>query len=647
MTLGLIAYWLLPLIPALIALYFLKLRRQERVVSSTFLWTRSLEDLHVNAPFQRLRRSLLLLLQLLVLAVIILAASKPMLTGTATTGVTRIILLDRSASMNVEEAGGTRFELARRQALEIIDGKADSDLVAIIAFADRPVLAQALTTDAARLRSVVNSLEPSAATTDLLSALQTAASITEAVSTSRVYVISDGASHGLASVPPELERLNLRLVPVGKRGDNTGIVELDVRREFGASQAVQLFLSVLNAGATEQVVTLGLYQGAVLKDATALTIPPAKTASHVFDASEYAGNVLRAEIDSGGALEDDDRAWVRIDPPRTVDVLLVGEGNFYLENVLRVNPLVRARRINLPTFRAWLGDGRLESDAADVVIFDRNCPQAPVERAAIYIGCLPAYRGDGEASGEPGGGEGVGGPARGQREVETPVIIDWDRSHPVNRFLSYAELLVGESRILPAGSRFHSILDSAGGSIIGTVTLTPPGKPAVSHLVIGFDLNRSNWPLLVHSFPIFFSNALAWLGAGSGSVSRPVYRTGEALVYHAAEDLREDLVFESASGASYPAVADASGEVLHADTDRVGVVTLRTGGGQILERFPVSLLDRAESRIEPGRELRIGADRVARPEEVSENRDLWKWFVLAALALALIEWWIYNRRMTV
>lgn len=43
---------LLAIPPAVLSLYFLKLKRQEALVPSTMLWKRAIEDLHVNSIWQ-------------------------------------------------------------------------------------------------------------------------------------------------------------------------------------------------------------------------------------------------------------------------------------------------------------------------------------------------------------------------------------------------------------------------------------------------------------------------------------------------------------------------------------------------------------------------------------------------------------------
>src|SRR5262249_55009172 len=84
---------------AIIALYFLKLRRRPVQVPSTLLWRRSLEDLHVNSLFQRLRRNLLLFLQLLVVCLAMLALTGPRIKGTSQPGQRFVLAIDNSASM--------------------------------------------------------------------------------------------------------------------------------------------------------------------------------------------------------------------------------------------------------------------------------------------------------------------------------------------------------------------------------------------------------------------------------------------------------------------------------------------------------------------------------------------------------------------
>src|SRR3712207_5216409 len=94
-----LAFALAALVPVIVAMYLLKLRREERTVSSTFLWQRMVRDVEANSPWQRLRRNLLLLLQLLLLAALVFALARPYFLTTGIGGRNLILIVDRSASM--------------------------------------------------------------------------------------------------------------------------------------------------------------------------------------------------------------------------------------------------------------------------------------------------------------------------------------------------------------------------------------------------------------------------------------------------------------------------------------------------------------------------------------------------------------------
>ncbi|HES58154.1 MAG TPA: hypothetical protein ENO21_01850, partial [Firmicutes bacterium] len=83
----------------IVLLYILRLRRTKVQFSSVLLWERSVQDFKANAPWQRLRRNLLMLLQLLALILLAIALARPFLFGTALTGGRNVIILDTSASM--------------------------------------------------------------------------------------------------------------------------------------------------------------------------------------------------------------------------------------------------------------------------------------------------------------------------------------------------------------------------------------------------------------------------------------------------------------------------------------------------------------------------------------------------------------------
>src|SRR2546423_12632799 len=148
-------------VPALLVLYFLKLRRREMPVSSTLLWKKAIQDLQVNAPFQKLRKNLLLILQLLLLVALCLALSRPVANYTPGAGKTSVILIDRSASMSARDVDGhTRLDEAKKRAKEIVSSMGRNASARVIAFDDKAETVQGFTTDAGLLKRKIDEIQP-------------------------------------------------------------------------------------------------------------------------------------------------------------------------------------------------------------------------------------------------------------------------------------------------------------------------------------------------------------------------------------------------------------------------------------------------------------------------------------------------------
>ena len=70
--------------------------------------------------------------------------------------------------------------------------------------------------------------------------------------------------------------------------------------------------------------------------------------------------------------------------------------------------------------------------------------------------------------------------------------------------------------------------------------------------------------------------------------------------------------------------------------------------GKTFERFAVNLMDAAESDIRPKPDpaIKIGYVEVAGQRGwQAGHREIWKELLLLGLAVSLVEWYIYNRRI--
>ena len=175
------AWWvalILLLVPVLvILLYFLKLKRKPLSVPSTFLWRKSIEDLHVNALFQWLRHNLLLLLQLLVLLLLIYSVMDFRVHGRTSESKHYILMIDNSASMGATDVAPNRLHWAKQEALKEIDAATDSDVGMVLVFNSSAEILQSFTNNRGQLRTAVERIEQTQRPTRIEEALSLAASL--------------------------------------------------------------------------------------------------------------------------------------------------------------------------------------------------------------------------------------------------------------------------------------------------------------------------------------------------------------------------------------------------------------------------------------------------------------------------------------
>ncbi|HNT04551.1 MAG TPA: BatA and WFA domain-containing protein, partial [Bacillota bacterium] len=114
------ALWFLSFMPLVVLMYILKQKFEERQISSIYLWQQVLKDIEVNTPWQKLKKNLLLFLQLLSILFLVFALSDPYLYTGGGMHSNLVIVIDNTGSMNARYENGTRLAKAKQLAEEMI-----------------------------------------------------------------------------------------------------------------------------------------------------------------------------------------------------------------------------------------------------------------------------------------------------------------------------------------------------------------------------------------------------------------------------------------------------------------------------------------------------------------------------------------------
>lgn len=661
-------------VPALLLLYFLKLRRREVVVPSTLLWRRAVQDMQVNAPFQRLRRNLLLLLQLLLLAALAFALSRPTVSYSPPAGKSTVILIDRSASMAATDGqpAGSRLDEAKARAKSLVDTMSRGARALVIAFDDRAEIVQPFTTDTAQLKRAIDALQPTDRRTRMRLAYQLAdaqgamragaVQDAETIEPPDVFVFSDGRAIDTDDLSL---RGTVRYVRIGTdTAANIGVVTLSARRNYERPNEVQVFTRLASSGPEPVTADVQLTVDGNVQRVARVTLAPDRWTPEQRREAESRGLVIQDSAEfvldlpfaavvrveqmnkQGDALPADDAASVVIPAPRSLSVAFVTDGsNPYLLRLMDSLSLRDPKEVSPTEYQrlvASAGTSPAGTDRGgfDVYIFDGFRPQVlPPTGHFIYFGVLPP-------------GLRLTAETRDGALLVDPAVfsvLDWKRDHPILRGLSLGQVFGQDTITLKPAPESEVLVESLQGPL---VVLHREGRSI--HLAVAINPMQSNWPLRV-SYPVFLHNALQFIATSSDLSVRESYRPGDTprIPRSALGSVtRLSVIPPDGSGLSRvsvdvpPLAADSGlGELVLPALERVGVYRIEPAL-EGFEQLAVNLLDANESNLLPAESAPGGVGETVVPGSSAPARtELWWWLVAAvAIPLLLVEWWVYTRR---
>lgn len=636
--------------PAIVLLYFLKLRRRPLVVPSTYLWSRTIEDLHVNSIWQRLRQNLLLFLQLLLLALLMLTLIQPHWEGDSLTGDRFIFFIDTSASMQAADVPGeTRLQAAKRRATELINQMKPGDAAMIISVSNTAIVEQGYTSNRNVLLRELAKIRPTNRTSNMIEALRYASGIAnpgrssadetdtqvaEAVPAT-IYILSDGGYREI----PEFSIGNLEpiYIPIGTEDvRNLGIVAFSTDRNPERPQDLQVFGRIENCAAEPATAEVSLYLNETLLDAQQITVDPRGSEGVQFELTEPLPGILHLKVDYDDALPLDNDAYVAINSPRRSKVLLVSPGSEALQLALTTEAVQKIADVAFATpsvLETKPYQAQAENGSFDLVIFD-SCAPAEMPRAnTAFIGSPPPLESWKIAS-----------PTSDSFEV-----ADTNRTHPLTQMVEMSGVMAAQLQLVSPPPGGVELMQHVDGPVVSLAR-----RGGFEDLVVGIPLSiegddgrepNTNWVTRT-SFPVFLYNVVRYLGGGRGSLLTEKAQPGLPVALRSQHAVSE-LTVKSPGNTRTRVVREGQNEFTFSRTDELGVYDVfEVSTDQPDQQFAINLFDSRESDLVPEPSIEISYKEIQGTVGMEKTRqDLWKWLLGLGLIVLVFEWYVYNRRV--
>lgn len=605
---SLLSPWMLSflvVLPLILIFYLLKRTYQDVTVPSLLLWQQLLRDMEANRSWQKLKRNLLLLLQLLVALLLAVALARPMMPSATPVADHTIVVLDVSASMAAQTGEMTRLEQNKADLRELISQMGPQQEITLISMGQEPrVLATG--SDRMKIEQALAKAEQEYGKVDYEGSLSLAAALSSKDAGSDVRIYSDGNWGIDPAMFPTFGNSPTLILSAGT------VANLAVRHAAAVSQGGQtaLVATVEHVDATSQDVELEVYDAAgKLLETTQLQVNSQGKASHSWTGLPKSP-FYQVKVKSDDPLLLDNERIVLPEQSMKAKAWIASEGNLFLEKAL------------------GLGGGLTLERGTD--------PDAPPTDANLYVydGVLPTEWPNGSVLlVNPPQGRGIvnitGTVEAGNMQVVTP-------ESPILSHVDLSGLHLKEVQAVESNAWLQPLVKS------GDTPILSIGEQKGHRLaVVAFDLHQSDLPLLP-AFPLLIKHLNEYLmpvtGQTLGTLEAgmrmplvpPIRETGWQYLdptgeKHPIDGTLIEQGFEPAMPGLYRFQGEQGEELLLS-------VTLPAEESR-LSATPVELPTTGN-----GEEGAAGV-----PVVEAGQTEIWRYFALLILLLVFVEWGVYKR----
>lgn len=310
-------------VPIIILMYLFKQRYKETKVPSLYLWKKAIPQSKAQEPWQKLRKNLLMFLQIGAALLLAFALGGPYIMGKGQV-VDYVLALDCSMSMQATDVPESRFLSAKKDMLRLVEDAAPQTSFSVVLLQEEPILLLSGENDK---KQVLRCIQETEVTNGGVS-WDKAKTIVEAekeVLGGEIVVFSDDFG-GFGDLPLQEKVYN-------KAGNNSALSLLSyTEQEDGFSVLTRLE----NWGKDGNEKTVTLYVDDTVFDTKSFVLDRGESVDVTFRAVPKGTNSIMVRLFPEDDLQADNIRYEGISLASSEKILLITNSNLFLEKAISV-----------------------------------------------------------------------------------------------------------------------------------------------------------------------------------------------------------------------------------------------------------------------------------------------------------------------